>query len=117
MCQQWFSVLGLVLDVIGFLMIAFEWHLMFKREMHERLQRIVEDYAKEKALREGEDYEDLSASDHTMWREFSKLWGKDKRFRQRLFYPGVALVLMGFLGQLIGSLPYANSFFGFASCS
>ena len=37
MCQQWLSVAGLVLDVIGFLIIAFEWrhtylHSVFLRE-------------------------------------------------------------------------------------
>ena len=41
MCQQWLSVAGLVLDVIGFLIIAFEWrhtylHSMFLRETQVR---------------------------------------------------------------------------------
>jgi hypothetical protein len=41
MCQQWLSVAGLVLDVIGFLIIAFEWrhpylHSVFLREVRVR---------------------------------------------------------------------------------
>ena len=27
MCQQWISFLGLLVDVVGFMMIAREWHL------------------------------------------------------------------------------------------
>jgi hypothetical protein len=29
MCQQWFSVTGLIFDAAGFLLIAFEWRHVF----------------------------------------------------------------------------------------
>jgi uncharacterized membrane protein len=114
MCNQWLSVAGLTFDVVGFLLIAFEWHLMFKREMHERLGRIVEDYAKSKAEAEGVRYRDPAAQDYTMWREFQKLIGKDKRLRQKLFYPGVVLVILGFILQVLGSWP--GGLAGFRGC-
>lgn len=89
---------------------------MFKREVHERLQQIVEDYEKTKAGFAGDRYEDPSSEDHTMWREFQKLWRKDKRLRQRLFYPGVILVVLGFIFQVLGSWPGGLAAFGFKAC-
>jgi hypothetical protein len=90
MCQQWLSVAGLVLDVIGFLIIAFEWrhpylHSVFLREVRVR---------------------------HTQRENL-----KDNRYRARLFFVGVVLVIFGFLGQTLGSLPYGIPFFGFGNCS
>jgi hypothetical protein len=33
MCQQWFSLAGLVLEVVGFLFVAWEWRHVFKHTM------------------------------------------------------------------------------------
>jgi hypothetical protein len=51
-----------------------------------------------------------------MWREFQKLFLQEWRWRGRVFYFGVALVVLGFLGQLLGSFPGGVPFFGFKSC-
>ena len=42
---------------------------------------------------------------------------KDNRYRARLFFVGAVLVIFGFLGQTLGSLPYGIPFFGFGNCS
>jgi hypothetical protein len=42
---------------------------------------------------------------------------KDTATRARTFYAGVALVALGFIGQLVGSLPYGITILGFRSCS
>lgn len=116
MCHQWLSIAGLAFDIVGFLLIAFEWHLMFKREMHERLQQTVEVFEKYKAHWTGDQYEEPYLEDHTIWRELQKLQAKDKRVRQKLFYPGVVLVVLGFLFQVLGSWPWGLTSLGLRAC-
>jgi uncharacterized membrane protein len=117
MCHQWFSIVGLTLDIIGFLMIAFELHIMFKREMLERENQIATDFERSAAELDGlRTYDDPSEGDHTMWREFQKLLRADKRFRRRLFFPGVWLVILGFIFQVFGSWPYGLAALGFSAC-
>lgn len=115
MCQQWFSVVGLVLDVIGFLIIAFEWKHVFDHSVLLRQSAVEEDYeltvVGEKAAQMRRE------ADASMWRNTQRENLKDNRFRARMFWAGVTLVILGFVGQLIGSLPYGNSVFHFASCS
>jgi hypothetical protein len=41
MCQQWFSIVGLLLDIVGFLLIAFEWRRMYIRERERRMDELV----------------------------------------------------------------------------
>jgi hypothetical protein len=106
MCQQWFSVLGLAFDVVGFLIIAFEWRHVFWREHERRMYELEHDYERYSADLQGKAYEDPRRGDYTMWREFQRLFLKEWRFRRKLFYGGVALVLLGFLGQTIGSWPF-----------
>jgi hypothetical protein len=52
-----------------------------------------------------------------MWRHTQRENLKDNRYRARLFFIGVVLVIFGFLGQTLGSLPYGIPFFGFGNCS
>jgi hypothetical protein len=117
MCQQWFSVGGLVLELLGFLLIAFEWRHMLWREHERRLYELQHDYERYGAELQGKEYEDPRRADYTMWREFQKLFLKEWRFRRRIFYCGLVLVLFGFMGQTTGSLPYGMSMFGFKNCS
>jgi hypothetical protein len=52
MCRNWYSATGQVLDVIGFLTIAFEWYHQYKRDHEKRigeLQRAYEQQAAELA--------------------------------------------------------------------
>jgi hypothetical protein len=74
MCQQWFSVVGLLFDVVGFLLIAFEWQQVFRREHETRIDELGHDHERSKAERIGESYEDPGRSDYTKSRKFHKLF-------------------------------------------
>jgi hypothetical protein len=100
MCQQWFSVIGLVLDVVGFLTIAWERHHMYTRDYQRRIAELEEAYKRDRATREGTQYE-APDEDAAMWRLFQKR--EEWRWRGRVFSTGVAVVILGFVGQLFGS--------------
>lgn len=116
MCQQWLSVLGLIADVVGFLMIAIEWHHMFKRDVYMRQKRIERDYNKSVAESDGKPFDDDADLEYTMWREFQKLLVKDTLYRQWLFYVGTGLIIFGFVLQTAGSWPWAVPLLGFRNC-
>jgi hypothetical protein len=58
MCQQWLSVAGLVLDVVGFLIIAFEWRHTYLHSVFLRETQVQEDHDRTKADEQGKNYED-----------------------------------------------------------
>ena len=116
MCQNWLSVTGLFFDVVGFLLIAFEWHHMFTRDVYMRQKRIERDYNKSIAEAEGRKFDDDEDLEYTMWREFQHLLRKDSFYRQWLFYVGAGLIVLGFVLQALGSWPYGTPFFGLKSC-
>ena len=116
MCHQWLSIAGLAFDIVGFLMVAFEWHFMSQRDNAERLNQIEMDYERSAAELDGRKYQDPHGGDSAMLRGFQKLWRADKRFRRRLFYPGVTLVILGFAFQILGSWPYGLSALGLKAC-
>jgi hypothetical protein len=105
MCQQWFSVAGLIFDVIGFLTIAWEWHHMFQRDRSNRIHELGEARERSIAEREERPYKAID-DDAMMWRVFQKLFLQEWRWRAKVFFTGVVLVIIGFLGQLLGSWPY-----------
>ena len=117
MCQQWLSVAGLVLDVIGFLIIAFEWRHTYFAQRAPARDPGTRDHDRTKADEQGKNYEDSTQADASMWRHTQRENLKDNRYRARLFFVGVVLVIFGFLGQTLGSLPYGIPFFGFGNCS
>ena len=101
MCQQWLSVIGLLLDVSGFLMIAWEWYEMFRRHVAEKEQEISEFYAKFVARLEGKlrtDYE-MDEDNYPLGKHMGMGLQADKKHRSKLFGFGVLLVVLGFLGQ------------------
>jgi hypothetical protein len=114
MCQQWFSIFGQIFDVLGFLLIAFEWRRGFLGEREGRINQLQYDFDRTQAERSWEGYKDPRAADHTMWREVQKLFIKEWRMRGRIFYGGVVLVVLGFLFQVMGSWP--GGVFGVRSC-
>jgi predicted Holliday junction resolvase-like endonuclease len=115
MCQQWFSVVGLILDVCGFLLIAREWWHVFQHSILLRQDAMEEDCL---AQREGEEaVKKRRRAKASMWRNTQLENRIDNARRQKLFLSGMVLVVLGFLGQLIGNLPYSQSFFRFTSCS
>jgi len=116
MCQQWFSIAGLFCDIVGFLIIAFEWRYMFWREHEQRQYELHADYEKYSAELRGEEHQDPRGADYTMAKEFSKLVSKEGLFRRKLFYFGVALVVLGFVGQVLGSWPHGGPLTTFRAC-
>jgi hypothetical protein len=80
-----------------------------------RQSRVEEDYELtkrgEKAARARRE------ADASMWRNTQRENMKDNRLRAKTFWVGAILVIFGFVGQLVGSLPYGNSIFGLTSCS
>lgn len=106
MCQSWYSVIGQLLDVMGFLLLAFEWHMMFTREIEERNTRVQAGYDRSAAEAKGWKYKDPTAGDYTMWRPFSKFIQEDKKRRQVIFFAGVTLIVLGFLFQVLGNWPH-----------
>lgn len=54
MCQNWFSILGQLLDVVGFLTIAIEWHHQFKRDHDRRIGELQKAYERQSAELLGE---------------------------------------------------------------
>jgi hypothetical protein len=103
MCQQWLSIVGLLLDIVGFLLIAFEWRHMYVRKRERRMDELQHDYERRMAEIRGEEYADPRSGDYTMARLFSKLFMKEWRYRGWLFYGAVGLVILGFIGQTLGS--------------
>jgi hypothetical protein len=114
MCQQWLSVGGLVLDVIGFLLIAREWYHVFLHSVLMRQVRVEEDYNRTRAAERGEAYDDPTEADASMWRNTQRENLRDNQHRAQLFYIGTTLVVLGFFLQLLGSWPYG--ILSFRSC-
>jgi hypothetical protein len=43
-------------------------------------------------------------------------WMQQYKLRTGLFKVGAVLIILGFIGQALGSLPYGVPFLGFKSC-
>jgi hypothetical protein len=114
-CQQWFSEIGLVLDVVGFLIIAVEWHHEFVADREKRLRQLSDAYERAAAEAQGEPVGDRN-EDKMMWREFQKFYMSEWRWRGRVFYTGVSLVVRGFVGQFVGGLPGGIPLLGVRAC-
>jgi hypothetical protein len=78
--------------------------------------QVQEDQDRTKADEQGKNYEDSTQADASMWRHTQRENLKDNRYRARLFFVGVVLVIFGFVGQTLGSLPYGIPFLGFGNC-
>ena len=115
MCQQWFSIAGLILEVIGFLFVAWQWRHVFQHNIALRHTAVERDHRLTKEGEEAARQHQLAVA--SMWRNTQKENLKDTATRARTFYAGVALVVLGFIGQLVGSLPYGITILGFRSCS
>lgn len=100
--------------MVGFLLIAFEWRHMFFRERDRRMEELHHDYKQTSANIRGEAYRDPREMDFTMATTFSRLAHKEWRYREVLFYGGVVLIILGFVGQTAGSWP--GGLLGFKNC-
>lgn len=115
MCQQWFSVAGLILDAIGVLMLVAEWRIAFRRDAEERKAEIAAMnhrwFNKQSELAD-EEPDESPAVGRGMW---ATLTGEVRR-RSTLVFIGIALIIVGFIGQVLGSWPYGVPFLGWKSC-
>lgn len=99
------TVAGLISDIVGFAIIAFEWHRTFKYTEEIRQLQLQDAYDRNEAREQGLEPEfRMQTEEETMAKEFSKLRGSEALFRERIFFVGVGLVLTGFALQLIGAL-------------
>jgi hypothetical protein len=105
MCQNWYSVIGQLLDVIGFLTIAFEWYHQYKRDHEKRIGELHTASETKSAEYRGEKYEDPD-NDADNWRIFQKLFLEEWRWRRKVFVTGVGLVILGFVFQVLGNWPH-----------
>ena len=96
MCQQWFTVAGLIFDAAGFLLIAFEWRHVFQREHEMRIDELEHDSERHGAKLRGEKYEDPRRGDYTVWREFQRLFLKEWRLGKNCFTPVLRWWLLDF---------------------
>lgn len=100
------TVVGLVADLIGFVLIAVEWHRTFKYTEQIRQLQLHDAYERNEAREQGRKPEyRMADEEETMAKEFSKLRHGEAQFRQSLFFLGVGLVVLGFGLQVIGALP------------
>jgi hypothetical protein len=117
MCQQWIGIAGLVFDVIGVLMVVFEWHVMFNRHIGERTSVIDAFYARYNARAEGRKLpEDDDLDNYSMGKHMGMGLREDVQFRGRLVYVGTALLIVGFLLQAVAAIPGGITWLGLKSC-
>jgi hypothetical protein len=112
MTQQWLTTIGLALDFAGFALLLREWWLAFfnegrQLEMEEQLERI-------RAMRnmvprdpgQRNPYESLERmQDEQAIRKARTVHRQAMAARQRMFLLATALVVLGFLAQLVGAWP------------
>jgi hypothetical protein len=93
MCQNWYSVIGLILDVTGFLLIAREWRWAINLQGAEKIRAVGE------------------MGEPSPWGKKDRKhvlqgWFSEFKLRRLLFRLGTAFIVAGFLGQLLGSWPH-----------
>ena len=98
MRQEWVQFSGQVSDAVGFALLAVEWHRTLRADKEAR-EREVEQLARplridtESVISEGEANKRRDAIRH------------ETRKRLCWFWPGLALVLFGFVLQALGTIP------------
>ena len=83
MCQQWFSVAGLVLEVAGFLFVAWEWRHVFEHNVLARQDATEADYAL--AIKGEEAARERQWAVASMWRNTQRENLLDYKHRARVF--------------------------------
>jgi hypothetical protein len=88
MCQNWYAIVGNGFEVVGFLIIAFEWYHQFKRDYERRLDKLQTAYERQSAEILGRPYEDPD-NDKDNWRMFQKLFREGMNWRLKVYYSGL----------------------------
>jgi hypothetical protein len=112
MTQQWLTVVGLVLDFTGFMMLLREWWLAFFNEerqiaMEEQLDRIRSmRNLRHRAPGEQNPYETLDRhQDESAIRKARALHRAAMLARRGTFIFSMVLIVVGFLLQIAGAWP------------
>jgi len=104
MCAHYLGMLGLIADIIGVLIIAYEWRRTFGHDVARRQNELQNAY-------------DGIDDDALMAKEFSKLHWTESLRRRRLFIAGTLLLVFGFALQFAGTWPRAYTLLGLQNCS
>lgn len=115
MQQGWFQVLGIALDFVGVMLLAYEWIVNFiAQRREERLLSKGHKHIKDHAIAEasGVDGEQLAhykylalQAQEDLLKENNEIVKKDNKIRLPVFVTGMGLIAVGFLLQAIGSWP------------
>jgi hypothetical protein len=119
MCQQWLSIVGLCADIVGFLLIVIEWKIAWRVYLNDRRLEISEIRARYLSRMNGEtrtEYE-KDEDNYSMPKHMEQGLGEEIRYRTKVFYSGVALVVLGFAFQVGGSLPGGIRILNVTNCS
>lgn len=101
MCQNWYSIIGLCLDVLGFLLIFREWYWAIGLQGGEAVQDAGEIAERSARRRRGEPEPEEEDPRYRLHGRFAGL-----KKRRILFHFGAALIVLGFVGQVLGSWPH-----------
>lgn len=106
MCQNWYSVTGQVLDIMGFLTIAWEWWRYAYRDLGADIAGQIEVMLERRqAEHEERAYEDTRGFElHS--RHVQQEYWKEYFRRGRIFAVGATLVIFGFVFQVLGNIPH-----------
>ena len=110
MLQPWLNVIGVALDFVGVLILAYEWWIALKAE-----QREAELLAREQRFKRPPTLQPQQTNPHQPvfdhMREQQRFYEKQKRtkalrgMRLNWFFAAFALIALGYLLQFVGSMP------------
>jgi hypothetical protein len=121
MCQQWFSVAGLLVSAAGFLFLIWQWFRAFEDYSRDEYAKISA-FMREQRIKHGAemsiDYDDDNDDDynHSMGKHLGM--GLQERLEQhkKLIIFGVVGTMFGSALQIVGSWPRMN-LLGIVACS
>jgi hypothetical protein len=120
MCQQWFSVLGLLIAILGFLFLIWQWFKAFEDYSRDEYGKI-DAFMKEQRIKHGatfvidEDDEDEEYN-HSMGKQLGMGLRERLEEHKKLILIGVAATIFGAVLQMLGSWPHLTVF-GVSACS
>ncbi len=108
--QPWANIAGFIFDLVGFCLLAVEWHRSFLHSVTIRQLELQDAYERNRARDQKKKvvYR-MDAEEETMAKEFSKLHHRESQRRYWLFRVGVALFVLGFALQVVGSWPMGRA--------
>jgi hypothetical protein len=101
MSQQWFSVIGLLLNLVGILLVVTEWWRAFFSQMRSLHARLIQLLDKTSALvAPANKIEQLVDEAEELNRELTTLLP-----RTRFVIAGISMIVLGILSKIVGAWP------------